>query len=101
MKPYIFLFMVFVGTILFYAGNETLFNNISVEDWVGQRILFGVGFGGLCFAFLGLMAVHQVVINALYLDFPDHLIRMYRGLHCDASMISYHRPNDISETKRS
>ena len=88
MNPYLFLFMVLIGTILFYAGNELMFNNISTLNWLEERGLFGVGFAGMCLALLGLLAAYQLAMNTLHTVFPEHLVRMYHGLHCERDKLA-------------
>lgn len=100
MKYSVCLFAVLFGTVLFYVGNEFMFRNIQHWTWIQERLLFGVGFGGLCLALIGLLTAYQFAMNALYALFPEHLVRMYRGLQCDADLICHHRAQYGVETKK-
>lgn len=77
-----------------------MFQNIQSLNWFGQRVLFGVGFAGLCLAFIGLLSAYQFAMNMLHTVFPEHLVRMYRGLKCESSVITYHRGLYGLETKK-
>lgn len=77
-----------------------MFRNIQRLTWVQERLLFGVGFGGLCLALIGLLTAYQFAMNAVHALFPEHLVRLYLGLQREGSLITYHRDLYGLETKK-
>ncbi len=79
MNPRIFLVMIVFGISFFYAGLESLAR--FQFNWILQPLIVMVWLGGLMMLLFGLFGAYYVVSDELMLIFPEHLVRMWKGVN--------------------